>query len=44
MDGTCHYYPDSMYTRLWDGQALLQETTEQELSKQAAELINAIAA
>jgi hypothetical protein len=37
-DGTSHYYPDPLYTRLRDIRALLEETTKQELSEQAAEL------
>ena len=37
-DGTSHYYPDPLYTRLRDIRALLEETTKQELSEQAAGL------
>lgn len=42
--GTSHYYPDPLYTRLRDIRALLEETTKQELSEQAAELKTDIAA
>lgn len=42
--GTRHYYPDPLYTRLRDIRALLEETTKQELSEQATELKNDIAA
>jgi len=41
--GTRHYYPDPLYTRLRDIRELLQETTKQELSEQAATLKNDIA-
>ncbi|WP_338905362.1 MULTISPECIES: winged helix-turn-helix domain-containing protein [Salinibaculum] len=43
-DGTRHYYPDPLYTRLRDVRELLQETTKRELSEQAAELKGDIAA
>lgn len=43
-DGTRHYYPDPLYTRLRDVRELLRETTKQELSEQAADLKNDIAA
>jgi hypothetical protein len=43
-DGTRRYYPDPLYTRLRDVRELLRETTKQELSEQAAELKNEIAA
>jgi len=43
-DGTSHYYPDPLYTRLRDIRALLEETTKQELAEQATELKNDIAA
>jgi DNA-binding transcriptional ArsR family regulator len=43
-DGTRRYYPDPLYTRLRDVRELLQETTKQELSEQAADLKNDIAA
>jgi predicted ArsR family transcriptional regulator len=43
-DGTRHYYPDPLYTRLRDVRELLQETTKRELSEQAAELKDDIAA
>ena len=43
-DGTRHYYPDPLYTRLRDVRELLQETTKQELSELAADLKNDIAA
>jgi len=43
-DGPRHYYPDPLYTRLRDVRELLQETTKRELSEQAAELKNDIAA
>lgn len=36
--GTRHYYPDPLYTRLRDIRELLEETTKQELSEQAAAL------
>jgi len=42
-DGTRHYYPDPLYTRLRDVRELLQELTKQELSEQAAALKNDIA-
>ncbi len=42
-DSTRHYYPDPLYTRLRDIRELLQETTKQELSEQAAALKNDIA-
>ena len=42
--GTRHYYPDPLYTRLRDIRELLEETTKQELSEQAAELKTDIAA
>jgi DNA-binding transcriptional ArsR family regulator len=43
-DGTRHYYPDPLYTRLRDIRELLDETTKQELSEQAAALKDDIAA
>jgi predicted ArsR family transcriptional regulator len=43
-DGTRHYYPDPLYTRLRDVRELLRETTKRELSEQAAELKDDIAA
>lgn len=43
-DGTNRYYPDPLYTRLRDVRELLQEMTKQELSEQAADLKNDIAA
>ena len=43
-DGTRHYYPDTLYTRLRDVRELLQETTKRELSERAAELKDDIAA
>jgi predicted ArsR family transcriptional regulator len=43
-DGTRHYYPDPLYTRLRDVRELLQESTKRELSEQAAELKDDIAA
>jgi len=43
-DGTRHYYPDPLYTRLRDVRELCQELTKQELSEQAAELKNDIEA
>jgi predicted ArsR family transcriptional regulator len=42
--GTRHYYPDPLYTRLRDIRELLDETTKQELSEQAAALKDDIAA
>ncbi|OYR81101.1 hypothetical protein DJ84_13945 [Halorubrum ezzemoulense] len=42
--GTQHYYPDPLYTRLRDIRELLEETTKQELSEQAAALKDDIAA
>ncbi|RLM50070.1 hypothetical protein DVK06_12130 [Halorubrum sp. Atlit-28R] len=42
--GTRHYYPDPLYTRLRDIRELLEETTKQELSEQATELKDDIAA
>jgi DNA-binding transcriptional ArsR family regulator len=42
--GTRRYYPDPLYTRLRDVRELLRETTKQELSEQAADLKNDIAA
>ena len=42
--GIRHYYPDPLYTRLRDVRELIQELTKQELSEQAAELKNDIAA
>lgn len=42
--GTRHYYPDPLYTRLRDIRELLEETTKQELSEQAAALKDDIAA
>jgi len=41
--GTRHYYPDPLYTRLRDIRELLEETTKQELSEQAAALKHDIA-
>jgi predicted ArsR family transcriptional regulator len=43
-DGTRHYYPDPLYTRLRDVRELLEETTKKELSERAAELKDDIAA
>ncbi|WP_246988831.1 helix-turn-helix domain-containing protein [Halorientalis marina] len=43
-DRTRHYYPDPLYTRLRDVRELLKETTKRELSEQAAELKDDIAA
>jgi len=43
-DGTRHYYPDPLYTRLRDVRELLRETTKRELSERAAELKDDIAA
>jgi DNA-binding transcriptional ArsR family regulator len=43
-DGTHHYYPDPLYTRLRDVRELLRETTKRELSEQAAGLKDDIAA
>ena len=43
-DGTRHYYPDPLYTRLRDIRELLDGTTKQELSEQATELKDDIAA
>lgn len=43
-DGTRRYHPDPLYTRLRDVRELLRETTKQELSEQAADLKNDIAA
>ncbi len=43
-DGTRRYYPDPLYTRLRDVRELLQERTKQEISENAAELKNEIAA
>ena len=43
-DGTRHYYPDPLYTRLRDVRELLEDTTKQELSEQAAALKDDIAA
>jgi predicted ArsR family transcriptional regulator len=43
-DGTRHYYPDPLYTRLRDVRELLQETTKRDLSEQAAGLKDDIAA
>ncbi|WP_424014974.1 DUF7342 family protein [Halorubrum xinjiangense] len=43
-DGTSHYYPDPLYTRLRDIRSLLEETTKQELAEQATELKDNIAA
>lgn len=37
-DGTRHYYPDPLYTRLRDVRELLEETTKRELSERATEL------
>ena len=42
--GTRHYYPDPLYTRLRDIRELLEETTKQELSEQAAAVKDDIAA
>ncbi|QZP38225.1 winged helix-turn-helix domain-containing protein [Halobaculum magnesiiphilum] len=42
--GTRHYFPDPLYTRLRDVRELLQDTTREELSEQAAELKTDIAA
>ena len=43
-DGTRHYYPDPLYTRLRDVRELLRELTKQELSETAAELKNELSA
>jgi DNA-binding transcriptional ArsR family regulator len=43
-DGTRHYYPDPLYTRLRDVRELLDETTKRELSERAVELKDDIAA
>lgn len=43
-DGTRHYYPDPLYTRLRDVRELLEETTKRELSERAADLKSDIAA
>jgi predicted ArsR family transcriptional regulator len=43
-NGARHYYPDPLYTRLRDVRELLQETTKRDLSEQAAELKDDIAA
>ena len=43
-NGTRHYYSDPLYTRLRDIRELLDETTKQELSEQAAALKDDIAA
>jgi hypothetical protein len=43
-NGTRHYYPDPLYTRLRDVRELLRGTTKQELSEQAADLKNDIEA
>jgi len=43
-DGTSHYYPDPLYTRLRDVRDVLEETTKRELSERAAELKDDIAA
>ncbi|MFA9516605.1 winged helix-turn-helix domain-containing protein [Halopenitus sp. H-Gu1] len=37
-DGTRHYYPDPLYTRLRDIQELLEDSSKQELSEQATAL------
>ncbi|MGM0605086.1 MAG: DUF7342 family protein [Halobacteriota archaeon] len=37
-NGTRHYYPDPLYTRLRDVRGLLEDTTKRELSEQAAAL------
>lgn len=42
-NGTRHYYPDPLYTRLRDVRELIQEMTKTELSEQAAALKNDIA-
>jgi len=44
VDRTRYYYPDPLYTRLRDVRELLEETTKQELSEQAAQLKEEIAA
>ena len=44
IDGTRHYYPDPLYSRLRDLRELLQETTIQELSEHAVDLKTDIAA
>jgi len=41
-NGTRHYYPDPLYTRLRDVRELIRELTKQELSEHAAELKNDI--
>ncbi len=43
-EGIRHYYPDPLYTRLRDVRELLEDTTKRELSEQAADLKNDIAA
>jgi predicted ArsR family transcriptional regulator len=43
-NGARHYYPDPLYTRLRDIRELLRETTKRELSEQAAELKDDVAA
>jgi len=43
-EGTRHYYPDPLYTRLRDVRELLQEMTKRDLSELAAELKDDIAA
>lgn len=43
-NGTRHYHPDPLYTRLRDVRELLEATTKRELSEQAAELKEEIAA
>ena len=43
-DGTRRYYPDPLYIRLRDVRAVLEGTTTQELSEQAADLKRDIAA
>ncbi|MFC7135361.1 MULTISPECIES: winged helix-turn-helix domain-containing protein [Salinibaculum] len=43
-DGTRHYYPDPLYTRLRDVRELLEETTKRDLAEQAVDLKDDIAA
>ncbi|WP_205742927.1 winged helix-turn-helix domain-containing protein [Halalkalirubrum salinum] len=42
-EGTRHYYPDPLYTRLRDVRELLEDTTKRELSEQATALKEDIA-
>jgi len=43
-DGSRHYYPDPLYTRLRDVRELLKNTSKQDLAEQAAALKDDIAA